>query len=82
MVHLCRHESGLSPTVWVVWASGRCCQGRCHHLGVVMFHLSELRGKLGKKSLGKSVRQRLVSTSRWAVRARSWGLAGDKSTLK
>lgn len=39
--------------------------------------LSEAR----ETSLGRNVRHRRVSTSGWAVKARSWGPAGDRSHL-
>ena len=39
------------------------------------FHL--FKREAGEKSSGKNVGQRSVSTSRWGVKVRSWGPAGD-----
>lgn len=66
--------------IWVVWAGGRSCQGSCYHWRAdFSFQWPELRDKVERKN----VRQRPVSTSRWAINFGTWGPAGDNfSPLK
>ena len=70
-----------------VWSGQRSCQDSRHHLrGGVQDHSPEIKVSwkeelgVGGKGVGEDVRQRLVSTNRWAVKVRSWGLAGDLGT--
>ena len=62
-----------------VWAGRRSCQGGSHPLGVVSVFICPGWGKSPKEELREIVRQRLVSSRRWAVKARSRGPAGDST---
>ena len=61
------------------WAGRRSCQGGSHPLGVVSVFICPGWGKSPKEELREIVRQRLVSSRRWAVKARSRGPAGDST---
>ena len=74
VVHLSSAKSGLAQRVWVVWALRRFLSEQFTITWEVVSGFFEFRGKperRARKRKRRKVRQRLVSTSRWAVGGRS-----------
>lgn len=72
-------SQGLSLN-WSRWSAGGLVRAAAHCFkGDFTFHLPELKDKLERRTQGKMWDKGWwVSACRWAVKVRSWGLAGDK----
>lgn len=82
MVHLCRWESGaILKLVLMVGVAGDLFRAATIAPGTVSLPICLSQERSWKAEPKENAGQRSVNTSRQAVKARCWGLAGDSQTF-